>query len=127
MIQASTRLQSFTASGILSAIDYAPTAGKLRIYSGDRPSNCGALGVGNFLLIEYDLSKPCGTVSGTILSINPPAAKQVSLTGTASFMRIVDGYDNVILDIDASNMGMNVLMTAGKYTGIDYIRIDTGI
>jgi hypothetical protein len=84
--------------------------GKLKIYSGVKPDDLGALS-GNDLLADIEFNYPCSTVdlaTGVLTFLTSPDALEDDAapnSGNAAWARIVDSADSVIADCVVSDMG----------------------
>lgn len=100
-------------------LDAGAGGARLRLYTGPRPAP-GAAITTEVMLTEIDLTEPCGTVAGGVLTLTAALPGDVLNSGTAAWGRVVDGSGNYAIDGDASNMaGLghfrldNVVLTAG--------------
>lgn len=113
----SDRLQAYTR-----AIDAAnPTHGKLRIYSGTRPSPKGAAITSQVLLAEFVWPLPSmASVSGNVLTLALPPDVLCLADGTATWARTLDGANTFVADHDVGSVGSGKdieLSTVLLYTG----------
>ncbi len=94
---------------ITALVDSGAAAGKLRIYSGTPPANADAALSGNTLLAELPLSDPSfpAASSGQLtLDVTPvPEDASADATGTATFFRVLDSDNNVVMQGTVSATG----------------------
>ena len=103
---------------ILDAIDadmdeYS-TPSKLLIYSGERPSTGGSVDEYDPFLAEFALPHPCGSIINNVLHFSIIDDVAASVSGTATWGRIVDSNDDFIMDLSVSN-----------FTGSGDIKLDS--
>lgn len=99
-------------SEMLSAIINECNSGKLRIYSGTRPTNADTALSGNTLLAELTLNATSFTESGGVLTAGAITSdSSADATGTASFARLLqsDG-STVIADFSVGTSGTEVIL-----------------
>lgn len=126
MTQLSTYYKTQQAQAILNAIDAGESPGNIMLFNGPVPLNCAGTTGSNTLLATFTLSKPCGTLTGTILSLWPAAAALIAGTGTPTFMRVINSLGNIVVDVTADVMSMNDSnLVAGNYLSMSYIKFDT--
>lgn len=90
-------------AGTRDKLDFGTNNAKLLIYGGSKPSSI--LGtVSAPLLASIELTKPCGTISGGVLSLTALADGMVSTSGVATWAQFVDGNGLVVMDADCSDM-----------------------
>jgi len=92
---------------ILNAIDAGSGPGRLRIYSGSKPGTKGAAPAGD-LLADIPLADPCGTASGGVLTFTMPQSAASSISGTASFLYLVDSDGTYVADGDIGTSGSDL-------------------
>lgn len=95
------------AQAVLDAIDAGTGPGKLRIYGDTQATNADTAVGAQTLLLELTFNDPAGTVSGSVLTLDvDPAISDDSLdTDTATWGRILDSDNNVILDGSVTGTG----------------------
>lgn len=130
------------ANAMMTALRDAADAGsgpaRIRIYDGNVPydeftflPNATGDASGNTVLAELICADPCATVANKRIIFNPIAPEPTNLaSGTATFFRLFDSDDNVILQgtvgLDGAGADMalsKVDLTAGAETNITYIVI----
>lgn len=117
-----TRLNS-----IRDAVDAGGSAGKLCIYSGDRPYTGGPAGE---KLAEFTLSHPCAMdAEDGMLVLEPVEAVNASASGKAKWARVLTSRQSFVFDcsvgvgtgevqLKSADLyeGMKVTMTSGSLT-----------
>lgn len=114
---ATVHLSAATASAMADAItaqvDAGSAAGTIRIYDGTMPaSTADAVSTQN-LLAELTFSDPSfgGASDGTITAASITADASADATGTATWARVADSDDTVIMDLDVGESGDGAAMT----------------
>lgn len=92
----STAARNARAEAIIAQFDKAATPGTLELYSTTQPSPGAAAGGSPLAIIP--LQKPCGTVSGGVISFITSQPAQVSPGGTVLWARGKDGDGYWVLD-----------------------------
>lgn len=91
---------------IISSADAGDNAAKILIYNGIIPSSADDALDDNFVLVEIECSNPCATTNGRVLTFNTLTTdNSVNRDGTATFFRLHDSNDNVILQGIVSSIG----------------------
>lgn len=92
---------------ITTAIDAGSGAGKIRLYSGTSPANANASLSGNTLLAELTCSDPsAAAASAKTLTLNAITQDaSADATGEATFFRVVDSDNNVVLQGSVTAVG----------------------
>lgn len=100
-----------TAHAMLDAvttkIDAGTTAGKIRIYGGTMPANSDAALAGNTVLAELLCTDPAAAAASAHTLTLSPITQDASAdaTGTATFFRVLDSDDLVVLQGDVTAAG----------------------
>lgn len=89
-------------NGTRTYLDTGTGNAKVRIYSGVRPTPGGTP---TMLLVEIALAKPCGVVSGGMLTLASTDLAMVLNTGDATWARIVTANGDFAVDCDVSQTG----------------------
>lgn len=89
-------------NGTRAYLDTGASNARVRIYSGSRPAPGGAP---TLLLVEINLAKPCGVVSGGVLTLTSNDLAMVLNTGDATWARIVTASGDFAVDCDVSPTG----------------------
>ena len=79
----------------------APSVGRIEIMDGTMPSDTS--GAPTNILCTILLTNPCGSISGHALTFMPLAMAIASDTGTATWMRMYNSANTVVLDADVGN------------------------
>jgi hypothetical protein len=102
MIKLATSILSAMATLVKTSTDNAATAGMVHFYTGEMPATTGGAITTQVLIGTCPLSKPCGTVTGGVLTFDTISDDLAAdNTGTIGFGRVVDGDGNFIFDGDA--------------------------
>lgn len=99
-------------SEMLSALIDNANSGKLRIYSGTRPTNADTALAGNTLLAELTMNATSFTESGGVLTANAITSdSSADATATATFARLMqsDG-STVVADLSVGTSGTEVVL-----------------
>jgi hypothetical protein len=93
-----TAIRTARATAIKTAIDAGSGVGKIKFYTTPMPT-AGATITTQTLIATCDLSDPCGTVSGGVLTLSAVSDDMAAdNTGTITFARILDSDDNFVAD-----------------------------
>lgn len=87
-------------TGSIADLDTGTGNAAIRIYGGTRPAT-PATAPSSAMLVEIILTKPCGSVSGGLLTLTQSADGLIAETGTATWARIVNGDGATAFDCDA--------------------------
>ena len=129
-IEYNTNLRNDRMNEVSSSID-AVGIGKIRMYSGTRPSFGGASGV---LLVELEMSAVsfAPAVIG-VITANPITPITAISNGSATWFRIVNGAGNPVLEgsVGANGSGADlelstVVFSIGLYVVISTLSITEG-
>ena len=95
-------------TGTLTFADVGPQNSRIRLYATTQPATGGDPGGG--LLVEILLSKPCGEINASVLTLkqSEPSGDLILETGTALWARWINGRDEVVADgsvSDAAGIG----------------------
>jgi hypothetical protein len=112
---------------IATLVDGGVPASSLVIYGGTPPANASAALSSNPVLVDFALPDPAfGAAAdlnpGAIVTAEAITPVTASATGTATFFRILDGDDNVILQGSVTDTGGNgdlKLSSTAIISGID--------
>lgn len=74
----------------------------VQIYGGTKPSAISGA-PGSAMLVQIELTKPCGTVASGVLTLTQTADGLIAATGQATWARFVDGDGLVVMDADCSD------------------------
>ena len=111
---------------ITALIDAGSGAGKLRIYDGVRPGNCGTA---TNLLAEMDMADPSApAASAGVLTFDcDPDLEEASApyagTNTATWFRVVDSDNNCVIDGDVGTSGSDLNLTSTSITQTDVVKV----
>ncbi|HEX7099347.1 MAG TPA: hypothetical protein VF377_08890 [Acidimicrobiia bacterium] len=98
-----TSLRNAQLQALADLIDAGAGAGKLRIYSGSRPSTGGSE---TTILAELTLSSPPeASVSNGVLTFGTISDATAVASGTATWFRILDSDNNPLIDGSVSATG----------------------
>lgn len=86
--------------GTRSFLDQGAASAKVRIYGGVRPATPNDA-PGSAMLVEIELTKPCGTVAAGVLTLTQQADGLIAETGVATWARFVNGNGATAFDCDA--------------------------
>jgi len=102
-ITISTEHRDARLIGTRDFLDAGTGNAKIQIYdnSGARPGN--GLATTCVLLTEIELDKPCGTVSGGLLTLTSSDTPLVQATGDALWARVVTANNTHAFDCDVSD------------------------
>jgi len=88
-------------NGTVSSLDRGTAHAKIRLYNGTQPA---AGGSATTLLAEIVLTKPCGTVTGGVLTLTQENDYDIAVAnGVATWARFIDGDGNWSIDCDVSD------------------------
>lgn len=103
MIALSEAVRSARLQQIIDALDAGSAAGKMKFYSGTRPSAGGApTGV---LQATITLAKPCGEVEAAILTFVTGVEGQRVAEDEIAWVRLTDSDDTFVADLSVSGVG----------------------
>lgn len=110
-------------AAVTNAVDAAATPGKVLIYDGAEPANPTIAVTSQVLLASFTLpdpsfDAPTQEATGARAEGNLPAPAPALASGTASWGRLVDGDNNVILQGNATLMAGNGQF---KLTSVDLV------
>lgn len=88
--------------GRLQWLDQGSGNAYFELYDGTRPDSGDTP---TTKLVTVELSKPCGTVSGGVLTLASTDAPLVTATGTPTWARFYNGNGDFAFDCDASALG----------------------
>lgn len=110
-----TALRNSQLNAVRDRIDAGSGPGKLRIYSGTRPSTGGTA---TTLLAELTFSDPCApNASNGVLTFNTITAdSSAAASGTATWFRIVDSDGNFVMDGDVGTSGADLNLNSTSIT-----------
>jgi len=107
--------------GTLTYLDTGAGNAAVRIYGSTRPAT-PADTPGSAMLVQVELTKPCGTITAGVLTLTQQADGMIANSGTATWARIVNGAGATAFDCDAGE-GIGAwevqLATATLYAGGD--------
>lgn len=86
--------------GTLTFLDTGTGNAAVRIYGGTRPATPATV-PGSAMLVQVELTKPCGTVNAGVLTLTQLADGLISESGTATWARVVNGDGATAFDCDA--------------------------
>lgn len=116
-----TTLRNSRLTAIVTAIDAGSGAGKVRIYNGTRPATGGAA---TTLLAELALSDPCGSVANGVLTFSAISNDVAAdATGTATWARILDSDNNIVMDMNVSTSGAELNFATVSFVALAIISI----
>lgn len=103
---------------VADQIDIGTGAGKLKIRDAS-----------NNILATFTLTDPCGSVSGSVLTLDfdPDISATASATGTAANAIITDSADNTkISGLTVGTSGTDIVLTSTSITSGQTVTIQTG-
>lgn len=103
---------------VADQIDVGTGAGKLKIRDAS-----------NNILATFTLTDPCGSVSGSVLTLDfdPDISATASATGTAANAIITDSADNTkISGLTVGTSGTDIVLTSTSITSGQTVTIQTG-
>lgn len=103
---------------VADQIDVGTGAGKLKIRDGS-----------NNILATFTLTDPCGSVSGSVLTLDfdPDISATASATGTAANAIITDSADNTkVSGLTVGTSGTDIVLTSTSITSGQTVTIQTG-
>ena len=86
-------------SGTVSFLDAGPNNAAVRIYGGVRPTTPADTPTSE-MLVQVDLTKPCGTVPAGVLTLTQLEDGLITASGTATWARVVNGRGVTAFDCD---------------------------
>lgn len=87
-------------AGSIVDLDSGTGNAAIQIYGGARPAS-SADAPGSVMLTQISLTKPCGTVSGGLLTLTPLGDGLITASGIATWGRAVNGSGEAAFDCDA--------------------------
>lgn len=100
MIDETVASRTAALVGRLAFLDWGSGNAAIRIYGGTRAASCADV-PGSAMLVQIELTKPCGGVSGGVLSLTQLADGLIAVTGIATWARVVNGAGATAFDCDA--------------------------
>lgn len=128
-VQLPNATRSAACNAIVDLIDADSDPGVLRLYSGTQPAPGGAVD-SQTLLAEFELNDPAfGDATDGVATLDVDGLLTEGLAaGTATWMRVLDGDDNVVFDGNVGtsgtvielntttiSIGVNVEITSGSF------------
>ena len=111
-------------TAIANAIDAGAAGGKVKFYSGTRPSTGGTA---TTLLGTVTCATVCGTVSGGVLTFASfTEDSSADATGVATWARITDSNDTFVCDCSVGTSGADINLNSTSITAGGIIRITSG-
>lgn len=89
--------------GTRAFLDQGAHPARVRIYSGMRPGTPADPPV-SAMLVELELTKPCGSVIDGQLVLTPQEIALITASGVATWARIVNGAEITAMDLDCSGL-----------------------
>ena len=99
-IEISTGLANARLQGVINFLDTGAGNAAVRIYGSTRAASVDDV-PGSAMLVQVELSKPCGTVTGGVLTLTQLENGMVANSGTATWARFVNGDGDTAFDADA--------------------------
>ena len=99
-IEISTGLANARLQGVINFLDTGAGNAAVRIYGSTRAASVDDV-PGSAMLVQVALSKPCGTVTGGVLTLTQLENGMVANSGTATWARVVNGDGDTAFDADA--------------------------
>lgn len=100
MIGETVACRNAALAGRAAFLDLGPGNAAVRIYGATRAAS-SADAPGSAMLVEIELTKPCGVVSGGLLVLTPLADGLITTTGVGTWARFVNGNGDTAFDADA--------------------------
>lgn len=114
MISISTAHNEARLEATKTFIDTGTGNGTVAIYGGTRPTNGAA--AGSPVLVEIELSKPCGTVATGLLTLVSTDTPMIANTGAPTWARVLNGNGDHVLDCDAGGPGSTTEIVVSEST-----------
>lgn len=107
MIEFSNSVISDRLQALTRALDSDPNLpGRLLVYSGDRPARGANAPTGAFLLATLSFYRPSlDNVLQRVLTLRNPPTTLVSVSGLATWARLVNGAGQFVADMDVGATG----------------------
>ena len=117
LLNFSTTIQQARLAAIKDNIDSGSAGGKLKIYSGTKPTP-GASITDQVLLATITFADPCGTISGNTLTFAFAGSgeAQCAAGGTATWARFTSSADVFCADADVSDTNGNGVIKIDSVT-----------
>lgn len=136
LVAYSTTVRSNRMTQVLNAIDGGSTAGVLKIYDGTRPATGGTvtnllwtlpLGTG-VLFGDTTGTKPSGTVSNGVLTLNTngTVGHAATGTGTATWARITDSAGTFVCDLNVGTSGADINLNTTAISSGQTVYVTSG-
>lgn len=130
LVAYSTTVRTNRETQVLNAIDGGTSAGILAIYDGTRPATGGTA---TNKLWQLSLgttagTKPSGSVSGGVLTINTNGTTGAAalLTGTATWARITDSAGTFVCDLNVGTSGADINLNTTAITAGQTVYVTSG-
>lgn len=104
MITESVDSHSAAMAGRLAFLNAGPGAAKAFVCGGARPALASSP-LGSTPLVEIALQDPSGSVTDGVLTLLPIAPAQITVSGSATWVRVVNGDGVTAFDMDAGAVG----------------------
>lgn len=121
-VRIANTVRNSRVDAIRAAIDAGAGAGRLKIYSGSKPTK-GSAPAGD-LLANIPLSDPCGSSTGGVLTFTVPAEDtSADASGTAAFFILEDSDGTYVADGDISTSGSDLNLVTTTITATQPVEI----
>lgn len=103
MISISVPHNEARLTATLNYIDLGTNNAKIQIFGNTRPANGGAAGASP--LVELLLDNPAGAVVANVLTLESSDVPLITVSGSPTWARILNGNGDHVLDCDAGGPG----------------------
>lgn len=100
MINETVECRSAALQGRIDFLDSGAGNAAIRIYGATRPASSADV-PGSAMLVQIELTKPCGTITAGVLGLTQLADGLIVASGTGTWARFVNGAGATAFDCDA--------------------------
>lgn len=106
-------LKQDQAEAIIALIDAGATGGKIKIYSGTKPTDADDAPGAGTLLATLVFSVTCGTATAGVITFSSITSdSDADADGTAAWARITDSDDNTVFDASVGTSGEDINLSS---------------
>jgi len=102
-LRISTAHNEARLAATLEQLDAGAESAAIQVFGGTRPGSISET-PSSAMLVEIELTKPCGTITSGVLTLTQAADGLIAASGQATWARFVSGDGAVVMDSDCSDM-----------------------